>query len=160
MFLWWIFRYNMCPLEEEYSSVKLKQCAPSVIYLENVNFDWFDQYLCTGEHFQSDLDIFQFDFMFVKPPGPMDVPPLLCFNVQTEMRFRLRIELTYQFQNYHFREIFMFYCPGCVVCYCPIIRIDFCVILWKMTFFPNFFSYHVFAIYVGGASLGCRPPAG
>ena len=24
----------------------------------------------------------------------------------------------------------------------------------KMTFFPNFFSYHIFAIYVGGASLG------
>ena len=22
----------------------------------------------------------------------------------------------------------------------------------KMTFFPNFFSYHIFAIYVGGAS--------
>ena len=24
----------------------------------------------------------------------------------------------------------------------------------KMTFFPNFFSYHIFAIYVGGASMG------
>ena len=24
----------------------------------------------------------------------------------------------------------------------------------KMTFFPNFFSYHIFAIYVGGAPLG------
>ena len=24
----------------------------------------------------------------------------------------------------------------------------------KMTFFPNFFSYHIFAIYVGGASVG------
>ena len=24
----------------------------------------------------------------------------------------------------------------------------------KMTFFPNFFSYHIFTIYVGGASLG------
>ena len=47
-------------------------------------FDWFKQYLCTGEHSQSDLDIFQFDFMFVKPH---DVPPLLCFNVQTEIRF-------------------------------------------------------------------------
>ena len=52
--------------------------------MENVTFDWFNQYFCTGEHFQSDLDIFQFDFMFVKPH---DVPPLLCFNVQTEMRF-------------------------------------------------------------------------
>ena len=31
----------------------------------NVHFDWFNQYLCTGEHFQSDLDIFQFDFVFL-----------------------------------------------------------------------------------------------
>ena len=55
----------------------------------------------------------------------------------------------------YFREIFMFYCPGSLFGYCPIIRIDFCMILWKkMTFFPNFFSYHIFAIYVGGASLG------
>ena len=33
---------------------------------------------------QSGLDIFQFDFMLVKPH---DVPPLLCANVQIEMRF-------------------------------------------------------------------------
>ena len=38
--------------------------------------------------------------------------------------------------------------------YCPIIRIDFCVILRKNDIFPIFFSYHIFAIYVGGASLG------
>ena len=38
----------------------------------------------TNIHLQSDLDIFQFDFMFVKLH---DVPPLLCFNVLTEMRF-------------------------------------------------------------------------
>ena len=44
-------------------------------------------YSCTGEHFQSDLDIFRFDFMFVKP---LDVPPLFCFNVQTDMRFVLQ----------------------------------------------------------------------
>ena len=25
------------------------QRTPSVIYVENVNFDWFNQYLCTGE---------------------------------------------------------------------------------------------------------------
>ena len=51
------------------------------------SFDWFNQYLCTGEHFQSDLDTFQFDFMFVKPH---DVPPLLCCNAQTEIRFWLQ----------------------------------------------------------------------
>ena len=52
------------------------------MYVENIHFNWFNQYLCTGEHFQLDLDIFQFDFMFVKH----GVPPLLRFNVQTEMR--------------------------------------------------------------------------
>ena len=52
--------------------------------MENVHFKWFNQYSCTGEHLQSDLNIFQFDFMFVKPH---DVPPLLCANMQTEMRF-------------------------------------------------------------------------
>ena len=52
--------------------------------MENVHFDWFNQYFCTGEHLQSDLEIFQFDFMFVKAH---DVPLVLCFNVQTEMRF-------------------------------------------------------------------------
>ena len=53
----------------------------------NVHFDWFNQYLCTGEQFQLDLDIFQCGFMFVKPHN---VPPLLFVNVQTEMRFRLK----------------------------------------------------------------------
>ena len=31
--------------------------TPSDIFVENVHFDWFNRYLCTGEHFQSDLDI-------------------------------------------------------------------------------------------------------
>ena len=56
----------------------------SVIYVEMSVLTVLNQYVCTGEHLQSDLDIFQFDFMFVKPH---DVPPLLCFHVQTEMRF-------------------------------------------------------------------------
>ena len=49
----------------------------------------------------------------------------------------------------------MFCCPISLFGYCPIIRIDFCVILWKKNdiFFLNFISYHIFAIYVGGASL-------
>ena len=55
--------------------------------MENVHVDWFNQYLCTGEHYQSDLDIFQFDFVLV---NPHDVPPPLCVNVQTEMRSRLK----------------------------------------------------------------------
>ena len=49
--------------------------------------------------------------------------------------------------------MFMFYCPSSLFGYCPIIRIDFCVILWKNNIFEIFFiSYHIFAIYVGGAS--------
>ena len=32
-----------------------------------------------------------------------------------------------------------------------LVSVRFCE---KMTFFPIFFSYHIFAIYVGGASLG------
>ena len=55
--------------------------------MQNVYFDWFNQYLCTGEHFQSSLDIFQFNIMVVKPH---DVPPLLCVKVQTELRFCLK----------------------------------------------------------------------
>ena len=45
------------------------------------------QYLCTGEHFESDLDILRFNLMVVKP---YYVPSLLCFNVQTDVRFWLR----------------------------------------------------------------------
>ena len=51
-------------------------------------------------------------------------------------------------------KIFMLYCPGSLFGYCPIIRIGFCVILWKNDIFSYFFSNHIFAIYVGGASLG------
>ena len=50
--------------------------------------------------------------------------------------------------------MFMFYCPGSLFGYCPIIRIDFCVILWKNYIFSLLLSYHIFATYVGGASLG------
>ena len=65
-----------------YPGINIKR--PFCYLRGNVHFGWFNQYLCTWEHFQSDLDKFQFDFMFVKPH---DVPPLLCFKVQTLMRF-------------------------------------------------------------------------
>ena len=54
--------------------------------MENVHFEWFNQYLYTGEHFQSDLDIFQFDFMFVKPRGvkwDLDYYSQLFFSTHT-----------------------------------------------------------------------------
>ena len=73
-----------CTLGDPFAYPGINITRPFSYLRGNVHFDWFNQYLCTGEHFQSDLDIFQFDFMFVKPH---DVTPLLCFNVQTEMRF-------------------------------------------------------------------------
>ena len=57
---------------------------PFVYLRGKCSFDWFNQWLCSGEHLQSDLDMFQFDFMFVKPH---QVPPLHYANVLTEMRF-------------------------------------------------------------------------
>ena len=53
---------------------------------------------------------------------------------------------------FYFRYIFMYYCPGSLFCYWPVIRIDACMISEKMTFSLNFINYHIFAIYVGGAS--------
>ena len=44
-----------------------------------LSFDWFNWYLCTGEHVQSDLDIFRFDFMLMKP---LDVPPHFTLTCQ------------------------------------------------------------------------------
>ena len=69
---------------------------PFGIYVENIHFDWFNRCLCTGHHFQSDLDIFRFDFMFTKPH---DVPSMFCFNVQTDMRFLLQQLLAPNFYN-------------------------------------------------------------
>ena len=67
----------------------------------------------------------------------------------------LRIELTYQPSKLSFSRNFHVLLSYLPFGYCPIIRIDFCMILWKKWhFFLNFISYHIFAIYVGGASLG------
>ena len=49
----------------------------------------------------------------------------------------------------------MFHCRNGLFCFCSIIRIDFLVIWYKKChFFLNFISYHIFAMNVGGASLG------
>ena len=48
-------------------------------------------------------------------------------------------------------------CFNVLVVFLVIVQSSELVSVWfceKMTFFPNFFSYHIFAIYVGGASLG------
>ena len=48
--------------------------------MENVHLtDLTDMYVLEGT--SRDLDIFRFDFMFVKP---RDVPPTFCFNVQID----------------------------------------------------------------------------
>ena len=62
------------------------------IFVENVHFDWLNRYVCIGEHLQSDLDIFRFEFIFVKP---RDAPPMFCFIVQTDMRFFLLQQLLF-----------------------------------------------------------------
>ena len=56
-------------------------------------------------------------------------------------------------KKFHFREILMFYCRS-LFGYCQsaeLISVCFCE---KMTFFPNFVTYFIFAKYVSGASLG------
>ena len=57
-------------------------------------------------------------------------------------------------------KIFIFEKFSCfivLVVFLVIVQSSELVSVWfceKMTFFPNFFSYHIFAIFVGGASLG------
>ena len=57
-------------------------------------------------------------------------------------------------------KIFIFEKFSCfivLVVFLVIVQSSELVSVWfceKMTFFPNFFSYHIFALYVGGASLG------
>ena len=50
-----------------------------------------------------------------------------------------------------------FLCFIVLVVFLVIVQSSELIYVWfceKMTFFPNLFSYHIFAIYVGGASLG------
>ena len=63
------------------------QRPPFGIYVENDHFDWLNRCLHTAQHFQSDLNIFRFDFIFTEPH---DGPPMFCFNVQTDTRFLLQ----------------------------------------------------------------------
>ena len=64
----------------------------------------------------------------------------------------LSTELTYQLFIFE-----KFSCFIVLVVSLVIVQSSELVSVWfceKMTFFPNFFSYHIFAIYVGGVSLG------
>ena len=73
-------------LGNPFAHIGKMQRPPSKIYVANVHFDLFNQYWYTGDNFQSHLDIFRFDFMFVKTH---DVSPMFCFNVQSDMRFSM-----------------------------------------------------------------------
>ena len=64
-------------------------------YVQNVHFDRFNRCSCTGKHFQSDLDIFRFDFMLLTEPH--DVPSTFCFSLHTDMIFLLQQLLTPNF---------------------------------------------------------------
>ena len=58
------------------------------------------------------------------------------------------------FKIFIFEKFSCFIVP---VVFLVIVQSSEMISLWfceKMTFFPNFFSYHIFAIFVGGASLG------
>ena len=61
-FLW---LWRQLTLANPFAHLEKTQRTPYDIFVENVDFDWFNKYLCTGDHFQSDLDIFRFKFMFV-----------------------------------------------------------------------------------------------
>ena len=56
-----------------------------------------------------------------------------------------------------------FSCFIVLIVFLVIVQSSELVSVWfceKMTFFPNFLSYHIFAIYVGGASLGLPTACG
>ena len=73
--------------------------------------------------------------------------------VSTKQLFKDRAHLS-TFKIFIFEK---FSCFIVLVVFLVIVQSSELVSVWfceKMTFFPNFFSYHIFAIYVGGASLG------
>ena len=56
---------------------------------------------------------------WIQIPMPL-LSPVSGYSKDTDYRSN--------FQIFHFREIFMFYCPNSLFCCCPITKIDFCVI--------------------------------
>ena len=83
--------------------------------------------------------------------------PTLQYNVTQCVHVKDRAHLS-TFKIVIFEK---FSCFIVLVVFLVIVQSSELVSVWfceKMTFFPNFFSYHIFAIYVGGASLG-RPTA-
>ena len=71
----------------------------------------------------------------------------------------LRLELTYQLSKFSFSIVIFHFSLSwffVLLVFLVIVQSSELFSVWfceKMTFFPNFFSYNIFAIYVGGASL-------
>ena len=98
-----------------------------------------------------------------------------CFRCKTgefECTSLCVVLLVYVCGSYSFKDrahlstfkIFIFEKCSCfilLVVFLVIVKSPELISVWfceKMTFFPNFFSYPIFAIYVGGASLGLPTP--
>ena len=86
----------------------------------------------------------------IKPKVP---DKAIVLNVAPMSRLKDRAHLS-TFKIFIFEK---FSCFIVLVVFLVIVQWSEMISVWfceKMTFFPNFFSYHIFAIYVGGASLG------
>ena len=88
--------------------------------------------------------------VFVSKRGPLMINNL---HFATRVNVKDRAHLS-TFKIIIFEK---FSCFIVLVVFLVIVQSSELVSVWfceKMTFFPNFFIYHIFAIYVGGASLG------
>ena len=84
------------------------------VCVKNVHFDWLNLYLWysyTGENLQSDLDIFQFDFISVKPH---DVPSLFCLTC------KLKCDLDYNSSCFQRKGVV----KGAVIIYLNLISVN------------------------------------
>ena len=86
-------------------------------------------------------------------PQNMNFESLTTYDILKLWHLKDRAHLS-TFKIFIFEK---FSCFIVLVVFLVIVQSSELVSVWfceKMTFFPNFFSYHIFAIYVGGASLG------
>ena len=68
-YVWFVRKYTPCnPLAHLWQNTTL-----TWYFRGNIHLHWFNRFVCTGEHFQSDLDVSRFDTMFVKL---RDLPPI------------------------------------------------------------------------------------
>ena len=101
--------------------------------------------------------------LFQQPSKPLNANSLKVGRTQTDQTQKPgRAQSSQLKDRAHLStfKIFIFEKFSCfivLVVFLVIVQSSELVSVWfceKMTFFPIFFSYHIFAIYVGGASLG------